>query len=80
MSGARTRRPGTFLINIRYLSSSCVWGTGRLIVDIAHQFKELADNAPVMIWRAGIDGSCDFFNKPWLEFTGRSLEQELGNG
>ncbi|HTB57448.1 MAG TPA: PAS domain-containing protein [Polyangia bacterium] len=43
-------------------------------------FRLLADTAPVMVWRAGADLLCDFFNKPWLEFTGRSLEQELGNG
>ena len=29
---------------------------------------------------AGVDKLCTFFNKPWLEFTGRSIEQELGNG
>jgi two-component system, sensor histidine kinase PdtaS len=51
-----------------------------LIADIAHQFKELADNAPVMIWRANPDKLYDFFNTPWLEFTGRTLEQEIGNG
>jgi two-component system, sensor histidine kinase PdtaS len=51
-----------------------------LIADIARQFKELADNAPVMIWRAGPNKLCDFFNKPWLDFTGRTLEQEIGNG
>ena len=43
-------------------------------------FRLLADTAPVMVWRTDTDLLCDFFNKPWLEFTGRSLEQELGNG
>ena len=27
-----------------------------------------------MIWRSGIDGSCDYFNEPWLTFTGRTLD------
>jgi two-component system, sensor histidine kinase PdtaS len=44
------------------------------------QFRLLADNAPVMIWRADASKACDFLNKPWLEFTGRTLEQELGFG
>ena len=43
-------------------------------------FKELADFAPVMIWRSGPDALCDWFNKPWLDFVGRPMEQEIGNG
>ena len=44
------------------------------------RFQIMADAAPVLIWVAGVDKLCTFFNKPWLDFTGRSAEQELGNG
>src|SRR5262249_54719159 len=44
------------------------------------RFRIVADAAPVLIWMAGVDKLCTFFNKPWLEFTGRSVEQEMGNG
>lgn len=44
------------------------------------RFRVMADVAPVMIWMAGLDKSCNFFNQPWLEFTGRTMEQEMGNG
>jgi two-component system sensor kinase FixL len=44
------------------------------------RFRAIADAAPVMIWMSGTDKLCNFFNRGWLDFTGRRLEQELGNG
>jgi len=44
------------------------------------RFRTLADTAPVMIWMSGKDKLCTFFNRGWLDFTGRPLEKELGNG
>jgi two-component system sensor kinase FixL len=44
------------------------------------RFRTVADAAPVMIWMSGPDKLCNFFNKGWLDFTGRTMEQELGNG
>jgi PAS domain S-box-containing protein len=44
------------------------------------RFRMMADSAPVLIWLADSDKLCNYFNKTWLDFTGRTLEQELGNG
>jgi PAS domain S-box-containing protein len=44
------------------------------------RFRLVANTAPVMIWMSGPDKLCTYFNERWLEFTGRSLQQELGNG
>jgi PAS domain S-box-containing protein len=44
------------------------------------RFRLVANSAPVMIWMAGTDKLCTFFNEGWLDFTGRPLEDEMGNG
>jgi two-component system cell cycle sensor histidine kinase/response regulator CckA len=44
------------------------------------RFRTMADTAPVMIWVCGPDKLCTFFSKGWLAFTGRAMEQELGQG
>ena len=40
----------------------------------------LFEHFPTLIWRAGIDTKCHYFNQTWLDFTGRSLAEEQGNG
>jgi PAS domain S-box-containing protein len=52
----------------------------RRIEETESRFRTMANNAPVLLWMAGPDGLCDFFNQGWLSFTGRSLAEELGNG
>jgi len=44
------------------------------------QYQLIVENSPNMIWRAGIDAKCDYFNRTWLNFTGRTLQQEFGDG
>jgi PAS domain S-box-containing protein len=44
------------------------------------RFRLMADTAPVLVWRADTSNLCDFVNQPWLEFTGRTMEQEMGAG
>jgi PAS domain S-box-containing protein len=43
-------------------------------------FRRMADAAPLMIWAADPYAFCTYFNRSWLEFRGRSLEQEMGKG
>lgn len=52
----------------------------RLRQESESRFHMLIDTAPVMIWTADAGRHATGFNRAWLEFTGRSLEQEIGNG
>jgi PAS domain S-box-containing protein len=44
------------------------------------RFRTMADTAPVLIWMSGADKRCEFFNQGWLDFTGRTLAEESGDG
>ena len=52
----------------------------QVVRESEERFRLVANTAPVMIWMAGTDRLCTYVNQPWLEFTGRPLEAELGNG
>ncbi len=46
----------------------------------SERFTTLTDSAPVLIWMSGLDRRRNYFNRPWLQFTGRRLEDQLGEG
>lgn len=55
------------------LNSEALW-------ECEERFRQMADTVPALIWVAGPEAGCIFFNKTWLAFTGRSMAQELGYG
>jgi len=52
----------------------------RKVRESEDRFRNIADAAPVMMWISDSARGCEWFNRPWLEFTGRPLEAELGEG
>jgi PAS domain S-box-containing protein len=44
------------------------------------RFADIADSSHALVWMSGLDKACFWFNKTWLDFTGRTMEQEAGNG
>lgn len=49
-------------------------------IESEQNYKTLADSGQALIWTSGPDKLYNYFNKIWLEFTGRTLQQEIGNG
>lgn len=43
-------------------------------------FSSVANETPALVWMSDTDMKCNWFNKTWLQFTGRTMEQELGDG
>lgn len=50
------------------------------LVENTQRFRTLADSGMALVWTSDTTKSCDYFNEPWLNFTGRTLEQEMGDG
>ena len=44
------------------------------------EYEAIVEASPNMIWRAGLDANCNYFNVTWLKFTGKTMEQEVGAG
>jgi PAS domain S-box-containing protein len=61
-------------------SADALANSRRVLQESEERFRHMADTAPVLIWVSAPDKLYTFFNKGWLDFTGRSMEQELGNG
>jgi PAS domain S-box-containing protein len=52
----------------------------RALRESEQRFRVITEASPVMVWMSGTDRLCYYFNKGWLDFVGRTLEQEIGNG
>jgi PAS domain S-box-containing protein len=52
----------------------------RAVSEAEQRFRLIADTTPVLIWISDTEKLCTYFNRAWLDFTGRSMDAELGNG
>lgn len=54
--------------------------TEAALLESESRFRQMTDAAPMLVWMSGTDKGCNYFNQSWLNFTGRTVEQEMGNG
>ncbi len=61
------------------LGASLNWAENeRILKEERARFYQLAEGLPHLVWTCRPDGSCDFLNRRWCEFTGISQEKQLG--
>jgi hypothetical protein len=77
--------PDDLVQRLRLLEETFAYALARRRADSAireseERFTLMADSAPVMVWLSTPDGRRTYFNTRWLEFTGRRLEGEWGDG
>ena len=61
-------------------SAECKQTENALLRESEGMFRRLVNYAPVLIWMSDTSKRCTWFNETWLSYTGRSMEQELGDG
>ncbi|MEO5649431.1 MAG: PAS domain-containing sensor histidine kinase [Ginsengibacter sp.] len=67
-------------MNIEHEKKRVSINTSKKGVFLEEQFLDMANSAPVLLWVSNADNLRIFFNKAWLQFTGRTPEEEYGNG
>ena len=80
ISKARGKRPKTASPPKNLSPEKVIGNLERALRESEQRFKVITEAMPVMVWMSGTDKLCTYFNKSWLDFVGRTLEQERGNG
>jgi len=71
---------GTPILRVVLIDISESMRTEAALAESELKYRTLADSGQALIWTACPDGQCNYFNQPWFDFTGRTLEQERGEG